>query len=58
MCHARAARAIYLQAGVIHAMPPANVSFMDEDERRAVVSGGNAMRARPPQSRIAEMRRP
>ena len=34
---ARNARAIYLQAGVTHAMPPANVSWMEEDERRMVV---------------------
>ena len=34
---ARAAREVYLQAGVTHAMPPANVSFMEEDERRAIV---------------------
>ena len=34
---ARAAREVYLQAGVTHAMPPANVSMMEEDERRAIV---------------------
>ena len=34
---ARAARLIYLQAGVTNAMPPANVSFMEEDERRAII---------------------
>jgi len=34
---ARAARQIYLQAGVTKAMPPANVSLMKEEERRAVV---------------------
>jgi uncharacterized membrane protein len=33
---AHAARAIYLQAGVTHAMPPANLSYMEEGERRAV----------------------
>ncbi|MDO5606266.1 MAG: urate hydroxylase PuuD [Paracoccus sp. (in: a-proteobacteria)] len=33
----RAARLIYVQAGLTHAMPPANVSFMEEDERRAIV---------------------
>ncbi|GAW35728.1 hypothetical protein RA2_02795 [Roseovarius sp. A-2] len=33
---AHAARAIYLQAGVTHAMPPANLSYMEDDERRAV----------------------
>lgn len=31
------ARAIYLQAGVTHAMPPANVSWMEESERRQIV---------------------
>ena len=33
----RAAREIYLQAGVTNAMPPANVSFMEEDERKAII---------------------
>ena len=32
----RNARAIYLQAGLGHAMPPANVSFIEEDERQAI----------------------
>ncbi len=35
---ARAARQIYLQAGVTHAMPPANVSHMEEAERQRIVS--------------------
>ncbi len=34
---ARAARQIYLQAGVSVAMPPANVSFIEEDERKAII---------------------
>ena len=34
---ARAASQIYLHSGVSDAMPPANVSFMEEDERRAVI---------------------
>ncbi|WP_299850252.1 urate hydroxylase PuuD [uncultured Roseovarius sp.] len=34
---ARAADLIYLHSGVSDAMPPANVSFMEEDERRAVI---------------------
>ncbi len=34
---ARAARHIYLQAGVTTAMPPANVSLMKAEERRAVI---------------------
>ena len=33
---AHAARAIYMQAGVTHAMPPANLSYMEDGERRAV----------------------
>ncbi|PJE27981.1 Uncharacterized membrane protein [Pseudooceanicola antarcticus] len=32
----RNARAIYLQAGLGHAMPPANVSFIEEEERQAI----------------------
>jgi uncharacterized membrane protein len=32
----RHARAIYLQAGVTHAMPPANVAFMEPGERRLI----------------------
>jgi uncharacterized membrane protein len=35
---ARAAREIYLQAGVTHAMPPANVSGMEEEERSKIVA--------------------
>ena len=34
---ARAAREIYVQAGVTNAMPPANVSFMEEEERRTIM---------------------
>lgn len=34
---ARAADLIYLHSGVSEAMPPANVSFMEDDERRAVI---------------------
>jgi len=34
---ARNARAIYLQAGVSHAMPPANVTYMEPEDRAAVV---------------------
>ncbi|SDD71349.1 Uncharacterized membrane protein [Paracoccus isoporae] len=33
----RAARQIYLQAGLTNAMPPANVSFMEPQERQAIV---------------------
>ena len=35
---ARAAREIFLQAGITHAMPPANVSGMDEDERQKIAA--------------------
>jgi len=35
---ARHARAIYLQSGLSHAMPPANLSWMEEDERQAIVA--------------------
>ncbi len=34
---ARAARQIYLQAGVTTAMPPANVSFMEDGERQEII---------------------
>ena len=34
---ARAARQIYIQAGVTGAMPPANVTFMEAQERRIVI---------------------
>ncbi|HSF91243.1 MAG TPA: urate hydroxylase PuuD, partial [Paracoccaceae bacterium] len=33
----RIAREIYIQAGVTHAMPPANVSYMEESERAMIV---------------------
>ena len=33
---ARQARAIYLQAGASHAMPPANVTYMEPDARAAI----------------------
>jgi uncharacterized membrane protein len=36
MTTARLARAIYVQAGLTNAMPPANVSFMTEDERALI----------------------
>ncbi len=35
---AMAARQIYLQAGVTHAMPPANLSYMQEKERAQIVA--------------------
>ena len=34
---ARAAREIYMHAGVTNAMPPANVTYMEPEERRAIV---------------------
>ena len=35
---AKNARAIYLQSGVTHAMPPANVTFMEAEDRQLIVS--------------------
>jgi len=35
---AGAATAIYLQSGISHAMPPANLSYMAEEERAAIVA--------------------
>jgi uncharacterized membrane protein len=35
---ARQARAIYLQAGLGHAMPPANLSFIEPAERDAIIA--------------------
>ncbi|MGR3341985.1 MAG: urate hydroxylase PuuD [Paracoccaceae bacterium] len=35
---ARTARQIYLQSGLSHAMPPANLSFMEDDERAKIVA--------------------
>ncbi len=35
---AKAAKQIYLQAGVTHAMPPANLSYMRADERAQIVA--------------------
>ncbi|MDO5705709.1 MAG: cysteine desulfurase, partial [Paracoccus sp. (in: a-proteobacteria)] len=34
---ARHAREIYIQSGVTDAMPPANVSFMEDAERDAII---------------------
>jgi uncharacterized membrane protein len=34
---AGAARQIYLQAGVSHAMPPANLTWMEPEERAEIV---------------------
>ena len=34
----RNARAVYLQSGVSHAMPPANTSRMEEDERALIIA--------------------
>lgn len=34
---AQNAHSIFIQAGVTHAMPPANVSWMEEEERRAII---------------------
>ena len=32
------AREIYLQAGISHAMPPANVSFIEPEERAMIIA--------------------
>ena len=34
---ARNARAIYVQSGISHAMPPANVTYMSDEDRAAIV---------------------
>ena len=39
---ARNARAVYLQAGLSHAMPPANLSYIAEEERAQIVAWYNA----------------
>jgi uncharacterized membrane protein len=44
---AREAERIYMQAGITHAMPPANLSFIEPQERAAIVEwfrGAGAMR--------------
>ena len=35
---ARHAREVLLQAGVSHAMPPANITWMEPEERAAIVA--------------------
>ena len=40
------ARQIYMQAGLSHAMPPANVSFMEPEERRLIIAWYKAATAR------------
>ncbi|WP_424932502.1 urate hydroxylase PuuD [Amaricoccus macauensis] len=39
-----AARQVYIQAGVTHAMPPANITYMEQAERDAIVSWYRAAR--------------
>lgn len=39
---AQAAKGIYLQAAISHAMPPANVTYIDEEERRLIALWYNA----------------
>ncbi|MEO1109227.1 MAG: urate hydroxylase PuuD [Pseudomonadota bacterium] len=34
---ARNAKQIYLQAGITHAMPPANITYMEPDDRSAII---------------------
>ena len=45
---AAAARQIYIQAGVSHAMPPANISWMEPEERAKIVAWYRAGSARLP----------
>ena len=35
---AHAARRIYMQAGITHAMPPGNLSYMEPAERAAIIA--------------------
>ncbi len=39
---ARNAKAIFLQAGLSQAMPPANVTYITSEERRILVAWGRA----------------
>ncbi len=43
----RNARAVYLQSGISHAMPPANLSYMQEDERALIVAWYQSAMAAP-----------
>jgi len=45
---AQEARRIYLQAGVTHAMPPGNLSWMEPEERAAIVRWFRAAGAEDP----------
>jgi uncharacterized membrane protein len=45
---AQEARRIYLQAGVTHAMPPGNLSYMEPEERAAIVEWFRRARAEDP----------
>ncbi|SPJ28166.1 urate hydroxylase PuuD [Falsiruegeria mediterranea] len=40
---ARNAQAIYLQAGITHAMPPANITYMEDEDRMAIVTWFNSV---------------
>ncbi|MBO9451630.1 urate hydroxylase PuuD [Tropicibacter sp. R16_0] len=40
---ARNAQAIYLQAGITHAMPPANITYMEDEDRLAIVKWFNSV---------------
>ena len=44
----RAAREIYLQAGVTHAMPPANITEMEVEERQAIADWYRAATGQEP----------
>lgn len=45
---AHEARRIYLQAGITHAMPPGNLSFMEEAERQMIVEWFRAAKSADP----------
>lgn len=45
---ARAAKQVYLQAGVTHAMPPANITAMDDEERAQIRAWYRAAREELP----------
>ena len=57
---AAAGRQIYLQAGITHAMPPANVTWMEEAERRQIAlvpAGGAALTRARGAAEIRQTRR-
>jgi len=55
---AAAARAIYLQSGVSHAMPPGNITYMEPAERAAIVAWFRGMSRAAPAAREEAALRP